>query len=81
MVLGLWSWDFGLGTLVLGLWSWDFGLGTLVFELGTLRFQVNVEGTKPGNKVQRPKTKDRSSLITLNCVVCLQKHRKNELPE
>ena len=29
-VLGQWSWDSGLGTLVLGQWSWDSGLGTVV---------------------------------------------------
>ena len=30
LVLGQWSWDIGLGTVVLGQWSWDSGLGTLV---------------------------------------------------
>ena len=29
-VLGQWSWDSGLGTVVLGQWSWDSGLGTVV---------------------------------------------------
>ena len=29
-VLGQWSWDTGLGTVVLGQWSWDTGLGTVV---------------------------------------------------
>ena len=30
VVLGQWSWDSGLGTVVLGQWSWDSGLGTVV---------------------------------------------------
>src|SRR6266850_612232 len=38
LVLGLWSWAFGLGPLVLGLWSWAFGLGPLVLGLWSWAF-------------------------------------------
>ena len=37
-VLGHWSWDSGLGTVVLGQWSWDTGLGTVPFcQIGTVQ--------------------------------------------
>ena len=33
-VLGQWSWDSGLGTVVVGQWSWDKGLGTGSWDKG-----------------------------------------------
>ena len=38
--LGVWSWEFGVGSLELGVWSWEFGVGSLELGVWSWEFEV-----------------------------------------